>query len=195
MSSMFRVGLSILALGHLVPTIYAETVAYTNGIGFDGVTQELAVGRTPTLFTGDFGDCLGGQSLLNVTKYDTGLYYDNSTIVFHLDGTTSLQSEDVMRRSSPLGLRLRFDINLPSVYISIQAYGENSFNLTVNPCSANISRYAHRLLVVDRASHLHGLPQPMPDERYRPRLGLRPLQHHPRADYRHPSDCVPAPGF
>lgn len=81
----------------LIATTYAKNTTYISGTSLDGVTNNrLAADRTPALYTGDFGDCLGGQSLLNVTKFDAALYYDNSTILFHLDGSTNLKSEALM---------------------------------------------------------------------------------------------------
>lgn len=106
----------------LIPTTtYAKDTVYISGTGLDGVTrQNLAVDRRPSLYTGDFGDCLGGQSLLNVTKFDAAFYYDNSTVLFHLDGSTNIRSEAVM------------------MYISVEAYGETRFEMTFDPCTVNI---------------------------------------------------------
>ncbi|KAL7621220.1 hypothetical protein AAE478_008537 [Parahypoxylon ruwenzoriense] len=84
----------------LVSTTHSKETQYISGISLDGVTQTLALDRTPALYTGDFGDCLGGESLLNVTKFDAAFYYDNSTILFHLDGTTNIRNEDIMPRTS-----------------------------------------------------------------------------------------------
>lgn len=66
------------------------------GTGIDGVTRQLDVNRHPALYTGDFDDCLGGESLFNVTKFDAAYYADNLTVVFHLHGMTNIRSEDVM---------------------------------------------------------------------------------------------------
>ncbi|KAI1370730.1 TRP-domain-containing protein [Hypoxylon crocopeplum] len=104
----------------LVTKVQGKETQYITGIGLDGVTRNLALDRAPALYTGDFGDCLGGQSLLNVTKFDAAFYYDNSTILFHLDGTTNIRNEDIM------------------LYISVEAYGESRFAMTVNPCNVNI---------------------------------------------------------
>ncbi|KAI1417162.1 TRP-domain-containing protein [Hypoxylon sp. FL1857] len=104
----------------LIPTACAKETQYITGTNLDGVTTRLALDRTPALYTGDFGDCLGGQSLLNVTKFDAAFYYDNSTILFHLDGTTNIRNESIM------------------LYISVEAYGESRFSMTVNPCNVNI---------------------------------------------------------
>ncbi|OTB07326.1 hypothetical protein M426DRAFT_8705 [Hypoxylon sp. CI-4A] len=104
----------------LISTVYAKDTQYITGTSLDGVTAKLALDRTPALYTGDFGDCLGGQSLLNVTKFDAAFYYDNATILFHLDGTTNIRNESIM------------------LYISVEAYGESRFSMTVNPCNVNI---------------------------------------------------------
>ncbi|KAI1880009.1 hypothetical protein JX265_001630 [Neoarthrinium moseri] len=105
----------------LVAPAQAKSTAYIDGTDLDGVTRQLAVGRTPALYTGDFGDCLGGQSLLNVTKFDAAFYRDNSTVLFHLDGFTNLKSESLM------------------LYISLETYGVPSFNMTVDPCSVGVN--------------------------------------------------------
>ncbi|ROW10212.1 hypothetical protein VMCG_01672 [Cytospora schulzeri] len=89
-------------------------------IAVTGVTQQLAVDRTPALYTGDFGDCLGGQSLFNITKFDAAYYTDNSTVLFHLDGESAAEHE---------GLIMRF---------SMDAYGKRRFQINFNPCSVNI---------------------------------------------------------
>ncbi|ETS77704.1 hypothetical protein PFICI_09766 [Pestalotiopsis fici W106-1] len=116
-----RLGAVALVLGSfLTATTHARESTYISGTSLDGVTTSLAVDRTPALYTGDFGDCLGGQSLLNVTKFDAAFYYDNSTILFHLDGTTSLKSEALM------------------MYISVEAYGQTRFTMTFDPCLVNI---------------------------------------------------------
>ncbi|KAH9905328.1 hypothetical protein F4778DRAFT_702935 [Xylariomycetidae sp. FL2044] len=106
----------------LIPAAFGQDDAggRISGTSLDGTTRQLALDRTPALYSGNFGDCLGGESLLNVTKFDTGLYYDNSTVLFHLDGTSSIRRDDVM------------------LYISIDAYGETGFNMTVDPCAMNI---------------------------------------------------------
>ncbi|KAF2839948.1 TRP-domain-containing protein, partial [Patellaria atrata CBS 101060] len=75
--------------------------------------------RRPALFTGNFGDCMGSSSI-NVTRFDAAYYKDNMTVSFHLQGNTALTNESLM------------------MYIGVYAYGENRFELTFNPCSANI---------------------------------------------------------
>jgi hypothetical protein len=46
------------------------------------VTRWLSDDRYPALYTGDFADCLGGQSLLNVTRFDAAYYADNMMVLF-----------------------------------------------------------------------------------------------------------------
>lgn len=73
---------------------------YVYGTDSNGVTRELPVNRYPALYTGDFGDCLGGESLFNITKFDAAYYADNLTIVFHLDGTSNIRNESLMSEST-----------------------------------------------------------------------------------------------
>ncbi|OAA45003.1 TRP-like ion channel [Metarhizium rileyi] len=98
----------------------AREIVYIKGLGLDGVNRDLDVSRYPALYTGDFDDCLGGESLFNVTKFDAAYYADNLTVLFHLDGTTNIHKENLI------------------LHISVEAYGENKFNMTYDPCKANI---------------------------------------------------------
>ncbi|RDW92559.1 hypothetical protein BP5796_01953 [Coleophoma crateriformis] len=113
---------SILAIFNvIIPTVHADSSpVYIKGTDANGVTRTLLDSRFPALYTGNFGDCMGGQSLLNVTAFDAAYYADNMTVLFHLAGSTNLKNESLM------------------LYISVQAYGEDRFDLTFNPCSANI---------------------------------------------------------
>lgn len=77
--------------------------------------------RRPALYTGNFGDCLGGSSI-NVTRFDAAYYKDNMTVLFHLAGNSGLMNQSLM------------------MYIGVYAYGESRFDLTFNPCAANIDR-------------------------------------------------------
>ena len=104
---------------------------YVQGTDKNGITRNLANDRYPALYTGQFGDCLGGQSLINVTSFDAAYYADNMTVLFHLTGNTNIRDESVM------------------MYISVDAYGEDRFDLIFNPCNANIRRY------VESTSNMH----------------------------------------
>ncbi|KAH8648404.1 hypothetical protein BX600DRAFT_517794 [Xylariales sp. PMI_506] len=146
-SIAIRVILGAIAMA--TPSSAANGSSFS-GTSLDGATQLLASGRTPALYTGDFGDCLGGNSQIKATKFDTSLYYDNSTVIFHLDGTTSYQSEALM------------------LYLSIHAYGRIGFNMTLDPCSFNISSLcpmnatlpvtAYAILPID-SLQVSGIPQ------------------------------------
>ena len=96
-----------VALAGYLPTAVARDTEYINGADANNVTSRLAVDRYPTLYTGDFGDCLGGQSLFNITKFDIAYYADNMTVVFHLDGVSSIKNESLMRTPVPSRLTCR----------------------------------------------------------------------------------------
>jgi hypothetical protein len=110
----------LLAAICLIRHVQADANQYIYGTDGNGVTRTLAVNRYPALYTGDFGDCLGGESLFNITKFDAGYYADNLTIVFHLDGTSNVRDESLM------------------MHISVEAYGQSRFDMTFDPCLANI---------------------------------------------------------
>ncbi|CAD6445609.1 07ef99f1-0aa5-4312-b734-e14d24b26ca4 [Sclerotinia trifoliorum] len=112
---------SLAILSTISPASATSSAAYVTGTNSAGETVQLLDSRTPALFTGNFGDCMGGQSLINVTTFDAAYYADNMTVLFHLAGNTNLQNESVM------------------IHIGVQAYGEDRFDLTFNPCNANFA--------------------------------------------------------
>ncbi|OBT58993.1 hypothetical protein VE04_00815 [Pseudogymnoascus sp. 24MN13] len=77
------------------------------GTGSRAKTIILANDRYPALYTGKFGDCLGGNSQIDVTGFDAAYYADNMTVMFHLTGTTKIKHDNIM------------------AYISVDAYGED----------------------------------------------------------------------
>ena len=84
------------ALG-VIPTVFGQDKIFINGTGDDGVFHDrLDVSRTPSLYTGDFDDCLNDGSLFNVTGFDTAYYSDNLTVSFHLYGSSNIRRENVM---------------------------------------------------------------------------------------------------
>ncbi len=95
-----------------------QWITYQNN---NGETVYLQDERKPALYTGNFGDCLG-SSLINVTRFDAAYYADNMTVLFHLAGNTGLANESLM------------------MYIGVYAYGQSRFDLTFDPCGANINR-------------------------------------------------------
>ncbi|KAH6874927.1 hypothetical protein B0T10DRAFT_200385 [Thelonectria olida] len=112
---------SLLSAVIILPTVVARETVYINGTGADGVTRELDVSRYPDLYTRDFADCMNGESLFNVTRFDTAYYRDNLTVLFHMDGSTNIRQESLM------------------LHLQVDVYGENRFNTTYEPCSGGIS--------------------------------------------------------
>ncbi|PFH62496.1 hypothetical protein XA68_13235 [Ophiocordyceps unilateralis] len=119
-STLVRCFFITLLLAYLT-LVSADNRVYIKGDGIDGVSRQLDVARYPALYTGDFDDCLNNESLFNVTKFDAAYYADNLTVVFHLDGTSNIRRENLI------------------LHISVEAYGENRFNMTYDPCKANIA--------------------------------------------------------
>jgi hypothetical protein len=76
----------------------AQERVYIEGRGRDGVVRQLDVSRYPSLWTGDFDDCMGGDSLFNVTKFDAAYYADNLTVLFHFDATTNIRRDNIMSK-------------------------------------------------------------------------------------------------
>lgn len=110
---------SILNL-FLLSTAVAKNTQYIYGTSTTGVTKQLAVDRTPALYTQDFGDCLGDDSLFDITRFDAAYFTDNSTVLFHLDGRSFITNESLL------------------IHISMEAYGQNRFQMTFDPCHVNI---------------------------------------------------------
>ncbi|KAK5061365.1 hypothetical protein LTR84_007907 [Exophiala bonariae] len=103
---------------NVIGTTAADEIRWIKYTGNDGIVW-LDDARRPSLYTQNFGDCQG-DSLINVTRFDAAYYKDNMTVLFHLEGNSALANEDLM------------------LYIGVFAYGESRFNLTFNPCNANI---------------------------------------------------------
>jgi hypothetical protein len=87
---------SLALVGTLIPSVRAEEHATIQGLNAQGKTQTLLVDRYPALYTGNFGDCMGGQSLINLTSFDAAYYADNMTVLFNMAGTSSLRNESLM---------------------------------------------------------------------------------------------------
>ncbi|KAI9838933.1 MAG: hypothetical protein M1819_004141 [Sarea resinae] len=111
--------LSISSLFHVV-VAEKEQTQWIQSTNSAGETVYLKNTRKPSLYTQNFGDCLG-SSVVNVTRFDAAYYKDNMTVLFHLQGNTQVRNESLM------------------MYIGVYAYGESRFDLTFNPCSANIA--------------------------------------------------------
>lgn len=92
--------LALLALLSLFQLALAQTeidgVTYVTA-NIDGENVLVKDTRQPSLYTGDFGDCMGDSSI-NVTRFDAAFYKDNMTVLFHLAGDTSIVSEGLMSK-------------------------------------------------------------------------------------------------
>jgi len=84
----------LLILSFLGTTLAENLKGYVT-IKQDGVDVSVPDNRRPSLYTGNFGDCMGDSSF-NVTRFDAAYYRDNMTIVFHLAGESALKNESIM---------------------------------------------------------------------------------------------------
>ena len=91
----------LLALFALATISLADKVQYVTATDASGNPVYLKDNRKPSLYTGNFGDCLGGSSSVNVTRFDAAYYKDNMTVLFHLEGNTAVQNESVMSTAAP----------------------------------------------------------------------------------------------
>jgi hypothetical protein len=73
-----------------------EEPVYVNGTELDGGLREVDVARTPALYTRDFDDCLGGNSLFNITNFDAAYYTSDSTVLFGLVGHTNVRQDNII---------------------------------------------------------------------------------------------------
>ncbi|KAH0268973.1 TRP-domain-containing protein, partial [Aureobasidium melanogenum] len=112
--------LATILLAAIQPVAAASDTRYVTTTNSAGQTVYLADDRRPSLYTGQFGDCKG-SSAVNVTRFDAAYYKDNMTVLFHLAGNTAIANESLM------------------MYIGVYAYGQGRFDLTFDPCNANIA--------------------------------------------------------
>jgi len=102
------------------PAQSADTPETVSGRDANGVATTLLADRYPALYTGNFGDCMGGQSLINLTAFDAAYYADNSTVLLNMRGTTSLRNESLMSKFRSLR-SLATVTNRNLVHISVDA--------------------------------------------------------------------------
>lgn len=76
-------------------TVIATTLRYVPAT-INGERTLVRDDRQPALYTADYGDCLGGNSLINVTRFEVAYYKDNMTVAFHLGGATHLSKDSIM---------------------------------------------------------------------------------------------------
>lgn len=55
----------------------------------------LSDDRRPTLYTGNFGDCME-NSAIRINRFNAAYYVDNATVVFDIDGQTTLVDENLL---------------------------------------------------------------------------------------------------
>ncbi|PVH99229.1 TRP-domain-containing protein [Periconia macrospinosa] len=85
----------------------------------NGVNYLVRDNRQPSLYTMDFGSCMSDSTFV-VDRLDAALYKDNMTILFNLDGVTTL--DNITTR----------------MLITVYAYGEDHFDLLVDPCGTTV---------------------------------------------------------
>jgi len=102
------------------PVRSADIPETVPGRDANGKSTKLLADRYPALYTGDFGDCMGGQSLINLTAFDAAYYADNSTVLLNMRGTTSLRNESLMSKFHYRTLSITLT-NSHLVHISVDA--------------------------------------------------------------------------
>ena len=131
--------LFLLTLTSAANVAVSGNTKYVQTTTDSGETVWLPDSRKPALYTQNFGDCLG-SSLINVTRFDAAYYKDNMTVLFHLEGNTNVANESLMSAIPSSEGFSRILAYIITVYIGVFAYGEARFDLTFNPCNAQIYR-------------------------------------------------------
>ncbi|KAI5293254.1 hypothetical protein KEM52_005704 [Ascosphaera acerosa] len=75
--------------------------------------------RKPALYTESFGSCMP-HNAISIDRFEASFFRDNMSLTFHLQGTTTLDHEDLI------------------VSLAVLAYGERRVGMTFNPCNANL---------------------------------------------------------
>ena len=83
----------------LITAIMAAGLKAVEATDADGNQYLVADNRRPSLYTQNFGDCLGSSSI-NVTRFDAAYYQDNMTVLFHLEGNTNVANDSLMSTPS-----------------------------------------------------------------------------------------------
>lgn len=86
--------LLLVVLSFITSTLAVDKPKYVTAT-IDGEQVLVKDNRQPALYTGNYGDCMGGSSI-NVTRFDAAYYKDNMTVLFHLGGETALKNESIM---------------------------------------------------------------------------------------------------
>lgn len=120
MRSTAAIFVSVLSILAVIPIAAAADSKVIKGYDFNGDLQSLDIAPQPSIFSGDFADCLGGGSLFNMSAFDVAYYADSNTIFLRLDGASNIRKESL------------------ALHLSIAAYGETRFNQTYDPCNAKM---------------------------------------------------------
>lgn len=88
----------LLAILTFIGLVAADRPGYVTAT-IDGQQYLVRDNRRPSLYTANYGDCMGGSSI-NVTRFDAAYYKDNMTVLFHLGGETALKNESIMSKFS-----------------------------------------------------------------------------------------------
>lgn len=83
----------------LIPLLTSAAQQYVQTYLPEGGTALVPDARRPSLYTRNFGDCLG-NSAVNVTRFDAAYYQDNMTVLFHLEGNTNVANESIMSETT-----------------------------------------------------------------------------------------------
>lgn len=107
----------VLSKTIIVNTTDGSYVPYTDPN--TGVQVWLANDRRPSLYTGNFGDCME-DGMVDVTRFDAAYYKDNSTVNIHWAGSSNFKNQSV------------------TIYFAVYAYGKVYWDMAVDPCNSNI---------------------------------------------------------
>lgn len=110
------------ATAYLLFGFVAKAFAQDDDEEDDEARYEELKQHHPSLYTGNYGDCLGGESLFNITKYDVAYFRGDTAVLFHLNGATSVRQEDVICEWQPTteGLIQKLTCDL-AVHIAVDA--------------------------------------------------------------------------
>lgn len=115
--------LSLASLLVLMPFVAADDAQWIQGFDFNGTLQKLDIASRPSLYSGNFADCLSGGSLFNFSTFDVAYYAsgnNNQLLFLRLEGASNIRKESL------------------ALHLSINAYGDAQYNMTYDPCKAQM---------------------------------------------------------
>lgn len=81
----------------LMLILFAQLPAAIAADGEVASSGELLDDRRPALYTGEFGNCMENSDI-TINRFDAAYYVDNMTVVFNIDGQTTLVNENLMSK-------------------------------------------------------------------------------------------------